>query len=82
MFEETAKAIDLVAEEKDNLVKSLSEMDKNELSLFELKTYAEILEILSKIKIDGYFDKLTKMMCNMNYGGVPKTTIGEVKGGK
>lgn len=82
MFEETAKAIDLVVEEKDNLVKSLSEMDKNELSLFELKTYAEILEILSKIKIDKYFDKLTEMMGSMNFGGVPKTTIGEAKGGK
>lgn len=82
MFEETAKAIDTVSEEKERIIKSMSEMDKDKLSLFELKTYVEILEILSRIKIDSYFNKLTDLIGNMNYSGIPKNTIGEVKEGK
>lgn len=82
IFEKTARAIDSVEKEKQNLIKSLSEMDKNKLSLYELKTYAEILEILSKIKIDSYLDKLSSAFCNAGFGGPPKQTIGEFKGGE
>ena len=61
MFEETARAIDLVKQERDNLAKTLSEIDKDKLSLHELKTYAEILKVVSEIQIGNYFDKLTEM---------------------
>lgn len=48
-----------IATAKENLLKTLESIDKDKLSLIDLKTYAEILRIVSDIQDKNYLDTIT-----------------------
>lgn len=57
-----------IDEMKNDLLKTLDSMDKNKLSLHELRTYAEVLKTVSDIQGKSYIDYLTQTMSGVGFG--------------
>ncbi|MCM1328861.1 MAG: hypothetical protein NC253_05405 [Ruminococcus sp.] len=64
---------------KTKLLETLDSIDKDKLSLPDIKLYADILKTVSEIQSKNYFECLASELC----GGfkVKQATIGEMKGG-
>lgn len=67
---------------KNELIETLGGINKDKLSLYDLKTYAEILKIISDTHANGYEEVLMKSLECLNTP--PATfkypTIAEMKG--
>lgn len=55
-----------IATAKENLLKTLESIDKDKLSLVDLRTYAEILRIISDIQEKTYMDTITGLLSANN----------------
>lgn len=66
---------------KNELIETLGDINKNKLSLYDLKVYAEILKIVSDTHANGYEEVLMKSLECLN---TPTTfkhpTIADMKG--
>lgn len=64
---------------KTDLIRELSSIDKDKLSLPDLRLYAETLKIISDINEKSYFDVLSSMTTGFGLGKAP-ATLAEMKG--
>lgn len=55
-----------IATAKENLLKTLESIDKDKLSLVDLRTYAETLRIISDIQEKSYMDTITGLLSSGN----------------
>lgn len=51
-----------IEEARNDLLKTLESMDKNKLSLSDLKLYADTLKTVSEIQVKSYMDYMTQAM--------------------
>ncbi len=64
---------------KNELLTTLGSIDKNKLSLPDLRLYADILKTVSEIQEKNYFETLTGIFSNgFGLGTVP-ATVSELK---
>lgn len=68
-----------IKEARDTLLETVNGIDKDKLSLAELKNYAEILKIISEIQVKNYEEYLSNIMSGFCCGKA--TTISDLKGG-
>lgn len=68
-----------IATAKENLLKTLESIDKDKLSLIDLKTYAEILRIVSDIQEKSYIDTITGMLSTSNGFGCHIPAVSDLK---
>lgn len=70
-----------IKEVRDNLLDTLTDIDKDKLSLPELKLYAEILKTISEVQVKSFSEYIADMQsgmaCTFN---APK--VSEMKGDK
>lgn len=65
---------------KNNLIDTLSGIDLDKLSLFDLKAYAEIMKITAETKEGDYFDSIVEKFSSMSTAPVPgPKTVAEMK---
>ncbi len=66
---------------KNDLLKTLDGIDKEKLSLYDLKTYAEIVKTVSEIREKDYMEKLSEVMSSMSTGfnGPKVPTVSDLK---
>lgn len=66
---------------KKGLLKTLDSIDREKLSLYDLRTYAEIVKIASEIQTKNYMDTLVESMSKASSGfnGYKAPTVGEMK---
>lgn len=65
---------------KNNLINTLTSIDLNKLSIFDLKTYAEIMKITAETKESEYFDSLIEKFSRVASTPMPGTkTISEMR---
>ena len=59
----------------------MESIDKDKLSLMELKSYAETLKVVSEIQAKSYAEMLAESMSNvsMGFGGSKAPTVAEMK---
>lgn len=71
-----------IKEARDALLKVMDSIDKDKLSLYDLKTYVEILKTASEIQVKSFFDYMKDFNSTFNSSlcSFPKTTISEMKG--
>lgn len=69
-----------IEEAKNNLLATIDNIDRNKLSLLDLKTYAETLKIISEIQTKSFSDYISQISNGFGCGYKP-TTISELKGG-
>lgn len=61
---------------KSDLLETLGSINKDKLSLYDLKTYAEIVKIISETNNKDYMDKLVESMSTVSSGfNGPKVPI-------
>lgn len=61
---------------KNDLLRTLDSIDKEKLSLYDLKTYAEIVRIAAEINSKDYMDKIIETMSTVSTGfNAPKIPI-------
>lgn len=69
---------------KKDLSRTLDEIDKEKLSLPDLKLYAEIVKTVSEIQSKSYLEQMTMALsggiCNMP--SYKPETVGNLKGGE
>lgn len=58
---------------KEDLLKTLNSIDKDKLSLPDLKMYADILKTVSEIQEKSYFETMTSMLSG-GFGAAYKPT--------
>lgn len=68
-----------IATAKENLLKTLESIDKDKLSLIDLKTYAEILRIVSDIQEKSYLDTITGIFSTGGGFGSPIPAVSDLK---
>lgn len=69
-----------IKEAKSNLLDVLENIDKNKLSLTDLKLYADILKTVSEIHIKSYEDYIAETMSGVaNCFGYKPVTVSELK---
>lgn len=68
-----------IATAKENILKTLESIDKDKLSLLDLKTYAEILRIVSDIQEKSYLDTITNLLSNTGGFGMSIPSASELK---
>lgn len=68
-----------IATAKENLLKTLESIDKDKLSLLDLKTYAEILRIISDIQEKSYLDTITGLFSTGGGFGPPIPAVSDLK---
>ncbi len=66
---------------KNDLLRTLDGINKEKLSLYDLKAYAEIVKTVSEIQEKGYMDKLVDAMSNVSTGfnGTKAPTVSDLK---
>lgn len=69
-----------IEEAKTKLLETLDSIDKDKLSLPDLKLYADVLKTVSEISSKNYFDYLASGI-GFGFGGYKQPTVGEMKGG-
>lgn len=72
-----------IKEARDALLKVLDSIDKDKLSLYDLKTYAEILKTASEIQTKTFTEYMSDFTSTFNSSlcaGYKSTTVGEMKG--
>ena len=70
-----------IKEARDALLKVLESIDKDKLSLYDLKTYAEILKTVSEIQTKTFTDYMTAFNSAFNSSVCARNaTVGEMKG--
>lgn len=62
-----------IEQAKNDLIETLSSIDKEKLSLPDLRLYAETLKIVSEIQGKGYSEMLAEMLGNGGFGQKPAT---------
>lgn len=70
-----------IKEARDNLLAVLDGIDKDKLSLPDLKIYAETLKTVSEIQIKSYQEYLADTMKSFNAPPFKPATVSELKGG-
>lgn len=70
-----------IKQAKENLLEALDSIDKDKLSLSDLKVYAETLKVISEIQIKSYQDYLSDIMTGFNAAQYKPATVSELKGG-
>lgn len=70
-----------IEEAKKNLLKTMESIDKDKLSLMELKLYAETLKVVSEIQAKSYAEMFAESMSNvsMGFAGSKAPTVAEMK---
>ncbi len=68
-----------IATAKANLLKTLESIDKDKLSLIDLKTYAEILRIISDIQERSYLDTITELFSTSSGFGTAIPAVSDLK---
>lgn len=70
-----------IEEAKKNLLKTMESIDKDKLSLMELKSYAETLKVISEIQTKSYAEMFAESMSNvsMGFSGIKAPTVAEMK---
>lgn len=70
-----------IEETKKNLLKTMESIDKDKLSLMELKSYAETLKVISEIQAKTYAEMFAESMSNvsMGFSGPKAPTVAEMK---
>lgn len=68
-----------IEQEKNELVETLHSLDKEKLSLSDLRLYAEILKILSEIQEKSYFELLTETLKSGGGLGARPITVSDLK---
>lgn len=66
-----------IEEARNDLLKTLESMDKNKLSLSDLKLYADTLKTVSEIQVKSYMDYMTQAMGCV--GGYRAPTVSDLK---
>ncbi len=69
-----------IKQSKENLLAALESIDKNKLSLADLKLFAETLKTVSEIQDKGYSEFLTDMIANFSNVQYKPVTVSELKG--
>ncbi len=70
-----------IKEARDALLKIMDGIDKEKLSLYDLKTYAETLKIVSDIQIKSFSDYMKDFTSTFNNNlGYKVPTIADMKG--
>lgn len=66
---------------KNDLLRTLDSINKDKLSLYDLKTYAEIVKTVSEINTKDYMDKLVDAMSSVSTGfnGPKAPTVADMK---
>lgn len=70
-----------IEEARNNLLETLESINKDKLSLPDLKLYSEILKTASEIQVKSfsdYYSQLSTMVCS----GYKSPTLSEMKGDK
>ena len=70
-----------IKQAKENLLTALDSIDKDKLSLTELKVYADILKVISEIHTKSYQEYLSDMMTGFSASAYKPATVSELKGG-
>ena len=68
-----------IATAKESLLKTLESIDKDKLSMLDLKTYAEILRIVSETQEKSYLDTITGLLSTGGGFGHPIPAVSELK---
>ncbi len=53
---------------KNDLLRTLDGIDKEKLSLYDLKVYAEIVKTVSEVQEKGYMEKVIETMSSVSNG--------------
>lgn len=70
-----------IKEAREALLKIMESIDKDKLSLYELKTYAEILKIVSEIQAKSFTEYMSDFTSTFNNNlGFKGPTISDMKG--
>lgn len=66
---------------KNDLLRTLDSINKDKLSLYDLKTYAEIVKTVAEINAKDYMDKLVDAMSSVSTGfnGPKAQTVADMK---
>lgn len=68
-----------IEQAKNNLICTLDSIDKEKLSLPDLKLYAEILKTASEIQVKNFHEEMTEMF-KFGFGGSHQpATLSELK---
>lgn len=67
-------------EAKNNLLATLDSIDRDKLSLLDLKTYAEILKTISEIQTKSFSEYISQFSSGFGFNYKP-TTVSDLKGG-
>lgn len=68
-----------IEELRNSLLETLNSMNRDKLSLPDLKLYADILKTISEIQTKSYFETLTDTMCSAVGYGLKSPTISDLK---
>lgn len=66
-----------IEQAKNDLLKTIDSIDKNKLSLIDLKMYAETLKVVSEIQTKTYAEALAETMSSVS--GYKAPTVSEMK---
>lgn len=69
-----------IEEAKNNLLATIDSIDRDKLSLLDLKTYAETLKIISEIQTKSFSEYISQFSSGLGFNYKP-TTVSELKGG-
>lgn len=70
-----------IKEARDALLKTMESIDKDKLSLYELKTYAETLKIVSEIQVKSFTEYMSDFTSTFNTSlGYKPPTVFDMKG--
>lgn len=66
---------------KNDLLRTLESINKDKLSLYDLKTYAEIIKTVAEINSKDYMEKLIETMSTASTGfnGSKTPTVADMK---
>lgn len=69
-----------IKEAREELLLTLESIDKDKLSLPDLKLYADTLKTVSEIQVKSYSEYLAETMNSALCCGYKSPTVGEMKG--
>lgn len=68
-----------IEEAKNNLISTLDSLNKDKLSLFELRTYADILKTVSEIQTKNYTEVISEMFSQTGGFAAKAPTVLDLK---
>ena len=66
---------------KNKLMETLDSIDKDKLSLMDLRMYADILKTVSEIQTKSYAEAMAEMMSGIHAPIPQPAVLGDLKGG-